>query len=411
MNSDKQKRLKLLVIGIKWPPETFIYNLIEKLSPAIEVTVAGYIASVRLSQSSKCKPFRLIHLISGKEGVLKIIYILLRNLAVNLLKNPVKLYRFWRRTSHHRYFLSKAYFFLSKVLPLIPESPDIIHFPWNSQAIVYLPFFELFKAKIVISCRGSQIGIAPHNPERLGFSEGLRITFEKADAVHCVSNFTMQEAQKYGLDKKKAWVIRPAVDTNFFHPQPRNQMAKGNTVQIVTVGFLWWRKGYEYALSAIKKLVDKGYDIKFKIVSSKTVGKESKFKMLYTIEDMRLDDFVYLYGKMSPDGVRKMLWESDIFLLSSLSEGISNAALEAMSCGLPVVSTDCGGMREAITDGVEGFIVPVRDPDAMAMALGKLVEDPQLRKQMGLAARERVIRYFTLENQVKEFILLYNSLI
>ena len=65
-----------------------------------------------------------------------------------------------------------------------------------------------------------------------------------------------------------------------------------------------------------------------------------------------------------------------------------------MSCGLPVVVTDCGGMKEAVTDGVEGFVVPVRDPEAMADALLQLFKDSELRAKMGKAARQRVIKEF-----------------
>ena len=86
-----------------------------------------------------------------------------------------------------------------------------------------------------------------------------------------------------------------------------------------------------------------------------------------------------------------------------MSEGLSNAALEAMATGLPVVTTDCGGMREAISDGVEGFLVPVRDVERMSAALGRLAGDAELRARMGAAARDRVLKEFTLERQVRAF--------
>jgi glycosyltransferase involved in cell wall biosynthesis len=89
-----------------------------------------------------------------------------------------------------------------------------------------------------------------------------------------------------------------------------------------------------------------------------------------------------------------------------LSEGLSNAALEAMACGLPVVTTDCGGMPEAITDGVEGFVVPLRDPHAMAKALSALASDVELRRRMGKAGRDRVLKQFTLGRQIEEFVSL-----
>jgi glycosyltransferase involved in cell wall biosynthesis len=105
------------------------------------------------------------------------------------------------------------------------------------------------------------------------------------------------------------------------------------------------------------------------------------------------------------------LQRADVFVLASLSEGISNAVLEAMACGLPIVTTDCGGMREAITDGVEGFVVPVRDSESMANALEKLIADKVLRAEMGCRARERILGGFTLERQVEQFLAMYEELV
>ena len=98
-----------------------------------------------------------------------------------------------------------------------------------------------------------------------------------------------------------------------------------------------------------------------------------------------------------------------MFVLSSLSEGISNAALEAMACGLPVVTTDCGGMREAIRDGVEGFVVPMRDPDAIAVALVRVASDEGLRQRIGQAARQRIVEAFSIERQIRAFQALYEA--
>ena len=106
--------------------------------------------------------------------------------------------------------------------------------------------------------------------------------------------------------------------------------------------------------------------------------------------------------------VRDTLQQSDVFMLASVSEGICNAVLEAMACGLPVVTTDCGGMREAVSDCVEGFVVPIRDSQAMALALQNLAEDSSLQKRMGHAGRQRILQEFTLERQVQQFVALYD---
>ena len=135
----------------------------------------------------------------------------------------------------------------------------------------------------------------------------------------------------------------------------------------------------------------------FQIIGS---GPERQ-RLLYTISDLgSAEQHVQVRVALrSSDQVLQRLQQADIFLLSSHSEGLSNAALEAMACGVPVVTTDCGGMREAVTDGVEGLVVPVRDADRMADAIMKLADNEGLRQQMGMAGRARVERDFCLNRQ------------
>ena len=165
------------------------------------------------------------------------------------------------------------------------------------------------------------------------------------------------------------------------------------------VGSLIWRKGYEYSLLALRKCIDQGIPIHLTICGD---GRERE-RVLFAIEDLGLQRNVRLLGRQTPARIRDLLRASDVFLLSSLSEGVSNAALEAMACGTPVVSTDCGGMPEAITSGQEGWIVPMRDPKAIVAALTEAWHDPARRQAMGAAARERVLTQFDLREQLNAF--------
>jgi colanic acid/amylovoran biosynthesis glycosyltransferase len=158
---------------------------------------------------------------------------------------------------------------------------------------------------------------------------------------------------------------------------------------------------------AVRCLRDWGVPIRFDIIGE---GPDRQ-RILYTVHDLDLQSDVHLLGKLSPEAIREVLRRSDIFLFSSLSEGISNAVLEAMACGVPVVTTDCGGMREVVGDGVEGFVVPTRDVKAIAYALRKLAIDAELRHQMGKAGRKRVLQEFSLEHQKLQFLKLYTSLL
>ena len=130
-------------------------------------------------------------------------------------------------------------------------------------------------------------------------------------------------------------------------------------------------------------------------------------RILYTARHLGLGDRVRLHGQLEPAQVCAHLQRADTLLHASLSEGLPNAVLEAMACGLPVVATDVGGTNEAVSDDVEGFLIAPRDPHAAAHALAALWRDRELRQRMGDAGRARIQAQFTLERQTDQWMTLY----
>src|SRR5438094_280020 len=194
------------------------------------------------------------------------------------------------------------------------------------------PLFD--DPSVIVSCRGRQINIDPHVLEDSLHAACLKRAFEQAEAMHCVSEAILKEAEQLGLSREKAVVIRPAVDPEVFRPL-ESRLKPGSEFIVVTTGYLIWRKGMEYALSSIRKLRDRGVNVRFEIIGD---GPERQ-RVLYTIHDLRLQDCVRLHGRLRPEEVLDRLQQADAFLLSSFSEGISNAVLEAMACGIPVVTS------------------------------------------------------------------------
>jgi glycosyltransferase involved in cell wall biosynthesis len=259
---------------------------------------------------------------------------------------------------------------------------------------------------VVVSCRGSQINIAPTNPTRRAEVEGYFTALEQSTAIHCVSHAIRRVVEAHVDVGEKLRVIHPAVDPSFFSPVG----SAGRTetpLQITTVGSLIWRKGYEYLLQAMSSLRDSGVRAHLRIIGD---GPERE-RILFTLRDLELVHVVDLVGPLDEFKVREELRQADLFVLSSLSEGISNAVLEAMSCGLPVVVTDVGGMAEAIRTGVEGCLVPPRDPDAMAEAIAFLCTHRDERLKMGVAARDRVINHFNLDDHIDAWNRLLGSVV
>ena len=96
-----------------------------------------------------------------------------------------------------------------------------------------------------------------------------------------------------------------------------------------------------------------------------------------------------------------LLAEADLSVLPSLSEGLSNSILEAMSAGVPVVATNVGGNPEIVEDGVTGLLVPARDSAALAKAMIRMFEEPGLRLEFGAAGRRRINTVFSMERSVE----------
>lgn len=388
------KKPSMIVIGTNWPMETFLYRLLSGLADAgFEITIAPS-DTPDLSSSSSSK-FRWFQLPSIEKNSLTRLF----RLFVTFIRSQIFFrsdYNKLKESLEGTTFRERAYE-LQRNLLFVGKRWDIIYFPWNASAASFLPLFNL-GIPVIVSCRGSHVTVTPHNPEKRFFRDALKRTFELASGVHCVSEATMKEAQKYGLEAEKTRIIRPAVDPNFF-TSLEDKKSGTLLLSIISTGSLVWRKGYVDALIAIRKLINQGISLKYEIIGE---GEDYQ-AILFSIQDMELQDHVKLHGKLSADEIRNKLQNADVFLLTSLTEGISNAALEAMSCGLPVVTTDSGGMREAVTDGVEGFVVPIMDPDAVAAALERLSKNLELRKKMGDAARAKVLRDFSLAQQIEQF--------
>ena len=109
--------------------------------------------------------------------------------------------------------------------------------------------------------------------------------------------------------------------------------------------------------------------------------------------------------------VRTWLAALDVFVLSSDWEGMSNALLEAMAAGLPVVTTAVGGTPEVVVDGETGLLVPPRDPAALAEAIATFLHNSDRRCIMGRAGTERVRQCFSLERMVQQTQTLYEHLL
>lgn len=395
---DKNEPMRVLFVGYGTTGTTFLTRLIDGLAiRGVHVTISGPDRKVVDNFPKGMVDWLWMPSWHG-FGFLRMFHLPL--LLIKAL--PSKRKPWLRKLIHNKGSSIDKLKTLYQYLPFARGEWDVIYFPWNSSAIDYLGLFDL-GIPVVISCRGSQINIRPHLRGQECYVELLSQTLDRASAVHCVSGDILSNAVRLGLDPAKAVVIRPAVDPVFFHPAEKPK--RSAQIDLITTGSLIWNKGYEYLLMSIRLMKNKGTTANLHIIGE---GAE-RSRILFTAVDLGIASQVMMHGKLPQAEVKQRLEKADVFVLSSLSEGISNAVLEAMSCGLPVVTTDCGGMREAVRDSIEGFVVPVRDPDGMAAALHKLAQSPELRNKMGRAGRERVLSAFNSQAQIDAFVNLFES--
>jgi glycosyltransferase involved in cell wall biosynthesis len=406
--------MHLLVFGVRWPADTFIQAKLERLAASgVQVTVACADSSPKAG-GPVVRGVRVERVIAtGSSSSLGLVAAVLR-LAVT---RPHRLHALWRaahaptadgRNVGRREGLGR----LRMYARLTSLRPDLVHFEWNTAAVHYHSLVEALDCPSVVSVRGGDLEVHPHSPATARLTSGYQVAFATAALVHCVSEAAQAEAARHGVRPGKARVIRPAVDCTRF-PPPSTPRRPDGTFRIVGVGWLHWRKGWEDALQAIAHLVAAGVPARFDLVgpepSAEMVAPADRRRILHTIDDLGLGDRVKVHGALAHDDVRKLLEKSDVLLHTSLAEGIPNVVLEAMACGLPVVATDVGGTSEAVTDGVEGVLVPPRAARAAAEGLAALWRDADGRNAMGAAGRARVETAFDLDRQTERWLEVYEE--
>jgi glycosyltransferase involved in cell wall biosynthesis/CelD/BcsL family acetyltransferase involved in cellulose biosynthesis len=244
-----------------------------------------------------------------------------------------------------------------------------------------------------------------------------------ADAILVNAEGVRQRLVADGWDSERITVIRNGIDLRRFRergsaPWIRRELGVPAGAPLVTVICrLTPLKGVEYFLEAAAKLAPRVPDARFLVVGDGTFlnGKSAQadpYRLSLMQEAARLG----LGDRMIFTGMRldvpEILSESTVSVLASIGlEGLSNAILESMAAGAPVVATRVGGNAEAVDDGVTGFVVPPRDPAAMAEALLRVLEDPDMGRRFGDAGRRQAVERFSMERMVRQTEDFYEELL
>ena len=326
---------------------------------------------------------------------------LVGGLPVHLFRSPLRAFNLIRTCHHHAEMNDLRWRQFVRHLAFIKMRADVLHFEFLDLAALYPLVPQLVKVPFVVSCRGADLHLLEQQKPDL--QRRKLDALRGAAGVHCVSTEMVAEVSRISGRTQGLWINRPAVATDTIIPK-QNYLATGPPL-IISVGRLVWKKGIDYLLAALSRLKQSGVAFRAQIIGDGPLHAALRF----SVEDLNLEPEVELLGSLPSAEVLQRLRNADLFVLSSHEEGISNSVLEAMATGLPIMTTNAGGMGEAVSDGIEGYVVPIRDIPLMADRLGRLLTDVGQRERMGRAARSKAEAEFSLSRQAEVFEQLYQS--
>jgi len=178
-------------------------------------------------------------------------------------------------------------------------------------------------------------------------------------------------------------------------------------VKIILVARMLWDKGVEEFVESATVLMQQGLDADFLLVGSVDPGNPESISM-EQLEEWNRAGVVKWLGERAD--IAQLLAESHIAVLPSYREGLPKSLIEALAVGRPIVTTDVPGCREVVKDGENGFLVPVKDAQELAIAIQKLINNPKLLTSMGKKGRLMAEQEFSIQKVMDKTLALYSKI-
>ena len=209
-----------------------------------------------------------------------------------------------------------------------------------------------------------------------------------------------------GISPKKLAVIENGIDLSPYFDidrEAQTQRINSGEIRLIHVGRLSLEKNQQLLLRVFASMLQTYPQASLTICGD---GNQ-KAALVELAESLNISDKIDFVGAVND--VPQRLSSHDAFVLSSITEGLPLAIIEAMAGGLPVVSTDVGGMREVIINGENGYLVPSQDEQALLQALLSLCADPLHLQTMGDTAKDIIHANYSLNKMVDQYLRLYQS--
>jgi glycosyltransferase involved in cell wall biosynthesis len=296
--------------------------------------------------------------------------------------------------------LGKARYLLHarRVRQLVRDlQPDLVH-ALHLTSYGFLAALSGFRP-LIISVWGTDVLEAPRLTP---FHRWLtRYALAHADTVTATGLHLATETTRYTPRSTPVTVVPYGVDLDRFTPVER---LPAERVVIGAASRMSPEKGLSYLVEAFARLRDRHGDrVRLRIAGD---GPErSRIEAL--ARRLEIEDAVELRGWVDHDELPAFLHGLDIFVLPSTYEGFGVAAVEASATALPVVATNVYGIPDVVRDGVTGLLTPDRDAEALAGAIGRLVDDPTLRRSLGEAGRGYVAAHYDWRDNIAQMEAIY----
>lgn len=280
---------------------------------------------------------------------------------------------------------------------------DIIHAHFGHNGLYALPYARKFDIPLVVSLHGRDVtillGNEKYKPSFWHYLKGYRTLFRKVDMFLAASSELRDLIVSVGCPAGKVMVHTLGIDIEKF--APIREEARTEPPTVLMVGRFVEKKGHMVGLQAAAAARREG--LSFKLVMVGDGPKEGQYRRY--IAEQSMQDTVALPGPLPhPDVCRLMARAAVLMAPSVVARNLDResgmiVAKEASACATPVIGTRHGGIPDIVDDGVTGFLVPERDSGALAERLKILLNDGNLRRRMGRAAREKMERQYDIRTR------------
>ncbi|WP_136480574.1 glycosyltransferase family 4 protein [Cognatitamlana onchidii] len=384
--------MKIVIFDGTFKTTAFINRLVIGLLQKHEVYILGF-------NDELMKPIKGVHYVKLGSNSNKLAFI---KTSVSLALSQLSIKRLCLTVLYIVKFDRKALHNQNFELAVKSINPDIIHAQWVSNIPILEPILMSQKYPIVLSQRGYHINVRPFvDADNLNY---LKQWFPKIAGFHSVSKAISSKGDLiYTSPYKIDYVVYSGL--NLLKVPYGEKYQKTKCLRLISVGRPHWKKGYDYAIKACALLKAHGINFKYTII-----GAGQNEELIYLREFYKLGEFVELLKPLPQIAVFEAVKKADMMLLPSIEEGIANVAIEAMALGTLVVSTNCGGMSELIEHNKEGWVIPLRSPEALADVIINFNETPDnILNNMRQQARKKVENQFTEDHMVLGMERLYKA--